>query len=135
MKQWNNRFEKEGTISIKQVSSRQLDFDYKPIGKFCVLAPNKEVKEIHHSNISSIDVSSSGNLGVSASLDEGLLVWNTEDFSVVRNLKGHGLDVEKARFFPSGLVVLSAGLDMTVRIFDVATGDNMRTLMGHTRGK
>ena len=37
----------------------------------------------------------------------------------------------KCRFFPSGLVVLSGGLDMTVRVFSVEYGKCVRTLMGH----
>ncbi|VDO28417.1 unnamed protein product [Haemonchus placei] len=49
-----------------------------------------------------------------------------------RDLKGHVMDVYKCRFFPSGLVVLSAGMDMTVKIWSVDTGLCPRTLKGHT---
>ena len=41
------------------------------------------------------------------------------------------MDVYKCRFFPSGLVVLSGGMDMTVRIFAVDNGWNARTMVGH----
>ncbi|KIH42561.1 WD domain, G-beta repeat protein, partial [Ancylostoma duodenale] len=49
-----------------------------------------------------------------------------------RDLKGHIMDVYKCRFFPSGLVVLSAGMDMSVRVWSVETGQCPRTFKGHT---
>lgn len=45
------------------------------------------------------------------------------------------MDVYKCRFFPSGLVVLSAGMDMSVRVWSVETGSCPRTFRGHTKGK
>ncbi|KAH7694542.1 proteasomal ATPase-associated factor 1, partial [Aphelenchoides avenae] len=52
-----------------------------------------------------------------------------------RNLEGHisSFDVNKLRFFPSGLVLLSAGMDMSVRIWSVETGECARSLKGHTQ--
>ncbi|RCN35219.1 WD domain, G-beta repeat protein, partial [Ancylostoma caninum] len=49
-----------------------------------------------------------------------------------RDLKGHIMDVYKCRFFPSGLVVLSAGMDMSVRVWSVETGQCPRIFKGHT---
>ncbi|VDM71462.1 unnamed protein product [Strongylus vulgaris] len=42
------------------------------------------------------------------------------------------MDVYKCRFFPSGLVVLSAGMDMSVKVWSVETGQCPRTFKGHT---
>lgn len=44
------------------------------------------------------------------------------------------MDVNKVRFFPSGLVVLSCGEDMSVRVLSAETGLCYRTFHGHTRG-
>lgn len=51
---------------------------------------------------------------------------------VLQDLKGHGGPVYKCRFFPSGIVVLSAGADGSCRVWSAETGDNPAMLRGHT---
>lgn len=48
------------------------------------------------------------------------------------DLKGHGGPIYKCRFFPSGVVILSAGADGSCRIWSAETGINPVTLKGHT---
>lgn len=48
------------------------------------------------------------------------------------DLKGHGGPVYKCRFFPSGVVVLSAGADGSCRIWSAESGINPVTLKGHS---
>lgn len=43
-------------------------------------------------------------------------------------------DVYMCRFFPSGIVVLSGGADLRLKIWSVEDGSCPRTLTGHTRG-
>lgn len=50
-------------------------------------------------------------------------------------MEGHIYDVYSCKFFPSGLIVLSGGMDMTVRIYSVEDGWNARTMKGHKAGK
>ena len=49
-----------------------------------------------------------------------------------RTLEGHLFDVYTCRLFPSGVVVLSGGGDMQLRIWDAATGSCPVVLKGHT---
>lgn len=49
-----------------------------------------------------------------------------------RLLEGHFFDVYTCRLFPSGIVVLSGGGDMQLRIWDAATGQCPVVLKGHT---
>lgn len=44
-------------------------------------------------------------------------------------------DIYSCRFFPSGIVVLSAGADMQLKIWAADTGKCPVTLKGHTAGK
>jgi hypothetical protein len=46
-------------------------------------------------------------------------------------LSGHGDSVRSAAFSPDGSRILSASADNTVRIWDAATGREIRTLAGH----
>uniref|UniRef100_A0AC35GVY4 Uncharacterized protein n=1 Tax=Panagrolaimus sp. PS1159 TaxID=55785 RepID=A0AC35GVY4_9BILA len=95
------------------------------------IAPKLEYQNIHKGGIISVDVSPTENLCVSSDTNGELAVWDTKYGNKVRNLEGHVMDVYKCRFFPSGLVVLSGGMDMTVRIFSVENGWNARTMIGH----
>ena len=52
-----------------------------------------------------------------------------------RELEGHYGDVYTCRFFPSGIVVLSGGSDMQLKIWSAETGQCATTLLGHTAGK
>ncbi|XP_069696561.1 proteasomal ATPase-associated factor 1-like isoform X2 [Periplaneta americana] len=49
-----------------------------------------------------------------------------------RTLEGHVGDVYKCRFFPSGIVILSGGADMQLKIWSAETGQCPVTLRGHT---
>lgn len=74
------------------------------------IAPSSHFNLIHTSGIYSTDISSIGKLAVSSSTEGSLIVWRIKDGKVLENLAGHVLDVNRCRFFPSGLVVLSAGI-------------------------
>lgn len=47
---------------------------------------------------------------------------------------GHCADVYTCRFFPSGIVVLSGGADMQLKIWSAETGMCAATLIGHRGG-
>ncbi len=72
-------------------------------------------------------------LGVSSSTEGSLLVWTQSNGEVRRNLSGHISDVNTAKFFPSGIVVLSGGADLRVKIWSVENGKSPVQL-GHLSG-
>jgi len=45
---------------------------------------------------------------------------------------GHQLQVQRVSFSPDGKILASGSLDQTVKLWDVATGNLLRTLAGHT---
>jgi proteasomal ATPase-associated factor 1 len=47
-------------------------------------------------------------------------------------LQGHIIDAYHAKFFPSGIVILTGGADCCLKIWSAETGDNPVTLKGHT---
>ncbi|CAD6196643.1 unnamed protein product [Caenorhabditis auriculariae] len=80
----------------------------------------------------SIDVTTSSNFSYIAADSSGNFVNSmVVDRTKTLPLKGHAMDVYKCRFFPSGSVALSAGMDMTVRIWAIDNGNCARTLKGH----
>ncbi|KAF8778642.1 Proteasomal ATPase-associated factor 1 like protein [Argiope bruennichi] len=55
--------------------------------------------------------------------------------TVLRNLEGHIWDVYHCSFFPSGMVVLSAGADMQIKIWAADTGQAVTDAAVVDRGK
>jgi WD40 repeat protein len=61
-------------------------------------------------------------------------VWdvsNLRDIKLIKELKGHTADVNRAVFSRDGKRILTASDDMTARIWDAATGDELARLEGH----
>ena len=52
-----------------------------------------------------------------------------------RQLDGHFGDVYTCRFFPSGIVILTGGADMQLKIWSAETGQCAATLRGHLAGQ
>ncbi|XP_026738669.1 proteasomal ATPase-associated factor 1 [Trichoplusia ni] len=97
--------------------------------KVAFVAPSKAHK-IHKKAVLSVAVSSHS-LAVSSCEEDKLLVWDSRTSEVSLDLKGHGGPIYKCKFFPSGIVVLSAGADGSCRIWSAESGINPVTLKGH----
>nr|XP_021192434.2 proteasomal ATPase-associated factor 1 [Helicoverpa armigera] len=98
--------------------------------KVAFVAPTKAHK-IHTKGVLSVAVAENA-LSVSSCEEDKLLVWDSRTSEVSLELKGHGGPVYKCKFFPSGIVVLSAGADGSCRIWSAESGINPVTLKGHT---
>lgn len=49
-------------------------------------------------------------------------------------MSGHALDVYTAKFFPSGVVILSGGADTQIKVWSAQTGECAATMTGHQAG-
>ena len=92
------------------------------------IAPIKEFAHIHKKCINAMDISSGGGLGVSSSSDESLCIWDTGSGDILRTLNGHAGEVNCCKFFPSGVVVLTGGMDTQLKIWSAEDGKCARTL-------
>ncbi|KAJ0182378.1 hypothetical protein K1T71_001747 [Dendrolimus kikuchii] len=99
--------------------------------KVAFISPTK-VHKVHEKAILSVSATNENALAVSSCEGDKLLVWDNRTGEVQLDLKGHGGPVYKCRFFPSGIVVLSAGADGSCRIWSAESGINPVTLKGHT---
>ena len=75
------------------------------------LAPYTTFSRIHTKSKTWLDISSRGGLGVSSSTDRSMKIWQASNGELRKVSEGHVFDVNCCRFFPSGLVVLSWGMD------------------------
>ncbi|NXM55024.1 PAAF1 factor, partial [Illadopsis cleaveri] len=78
------------------------------------LAPYTSFCRIHQKSITCLDISSGGGLGVSTSTDGTMKIWQAANGEI--RVRASGLDVLCCLFFPSGLVVLSGGMDAQLKI-------------------
>uniref|UniRef100_A0A5K3ER19 WD_REPEATS_REGION domain-containing protein n=2 Tax=Mesocestoides corti TaxID=53468 RepID=A0A5K3ER19_MESCO len=79
-------------------------------------------------HVNSFDVNASGELAVSAASDASVLLWETKTGQIRRTFSGHASEVYCSKFFPSGLVVLTGGSDMQLKIWCVVSGQCAATL-------
>ncbi|XP_064628952.1 proteasomal ATPase-associated factor 1-like [Lineus longissimus] len=98
-------------------------------------APRLTFSTIHKAkkSVACLDVTPGG-LAVSCDTDGKLILWETENGEIRRDLKGHLGDVYSCRFFPSGMVVLSGSADTQLKIWSAETGQCAATCKGHAAG-
>ena len=95
------------------------------------LAPYTTFSRIHTKSKTCLDISSRGGLGVFSSTDGSMKIWQASNGKLRRVLEGHVFDVNCCRFFPSGLVVLSWGMDALVKIWSTEDARCVVTFKGH----
>nr|CDS25921.1 proteasomal ATPase associated factor 1 [Hymenolepis microstoma] len=107
------------TIRFRNEIKRLQSTFQSPDFRFSSVHKQPRESPIH---LNSFDVNSSGGLAVSATSDGKVLLWETRSSDVRRIFDGHASEVYVSRFFPSGLVVLTGGADMQLRIWCAVTG-------------
>ncbi|KAL7055318.1 hypothetical protein AAHC03_022768 [Spirometra sp. Aus1] len=85
-------------------------------------------------HLNSFDVNNTGELAVSAASDQTVLLWETRTGDVRRSFAGHVSEVYCCRFFPSGLVVITGGADMQLKIWSALNGECAATLQPGSGG-
>ncbi len=86
----------------------------------------------HSKSVLAVAYSPDGKLMASGSLDETILIWNTDNYKVIDTLKGHGGNIFCVTFSNNGKYLASASKDNTVRLWEVSSGKLLRTFRGHT---
>jgi len=130
----NNNDDNAGTFLVTKYHNQFIDVHHPGQNvqvKF--LAPALTFTAGHSKSITSLDVSVGGGLGVSSSTDGTCHVWDTTTGTVRRQLSEHCGEVLCCKFFPSGVVIATAGLDTQIKIWSAEDGSCARTLKGsHT---
>ncbi|CAH8626812.1 unnamed protein product [Schistosoma rodhaini] len=79
-------------------------------------------------HVSSFDVSASGEHFIASFTGSSVKLYDAQTGHIRRSLEGHVGDVYTCKFFPSGLVALTAGSDMQLKIWCLITGRCAATL-------
>ncbi|AFZ21799.1 protein kinase domain-containing protein [Allocoleopsis franciscana] len=86
----------------------------------------------HSQRVSSIAISSDGQLIASGSEDKTIKVWNLGTGQLLRTLTGHSEGIRSAAISPDGKWLASGGDDKTIKLWNLDTGKLLRTLTGHS---
>ncbi len=81
----------------------------------------------HDDLIYCVDWAPGGSRWATASADGTVFLGGQQ----VQRLKGHSRPVTSVVFLPDGKIIVSAGLDNSLRVWDAATGELVRTLDNH----
>ncbi|CAH8536801.1 unnamed protein product [Schistosoma turkestanicum] len=116
------------TLKLLRLSSRNPDinkFFQCPDTSFDILSNNPTDSRPH---LSSFDVSPSGEHFIASFTGSSVNLYETQTGTIRRSLEGHVGDVYNCKFFPSGVVALTAGSDMQLKIWCLITGRCAATL-------
>lgn len=58
-------------------------------------------------------------------------LWDFEGFECTKTLRGHDHNISSVCFAPSDDFIITASRDKTIKVWEVATGYNTKTLTGH----
>jgi WD40 repeat protein len=81
--------------------------------------------------INALACTSDGSLLAVAGDDGRVTLWNTDNGSMVRELRGHKGPVYAIAITQDNSTIATAGYDETIRIWQLASGRELRTLTGH----
>lgn len=83
----------------------------------------------HHNYVYSLAFSPKGNMLVSGSYDEAVFVWDVRAARLMRRLPAHSDPVSGVDFVRDGTLVASCAGDGLIRIWDMGTGQCLKTLV------
>lgn len=86
----------------------------------------------HTGYVQSVAFTPDGQLAVSASNDQTVLVWDTATGNVRTTFKGHGSAVYGASLVADGKLVLSYEHNTVVKLWELATGKEVTTFKGYS---
>ena len=110
----------EGAIQLWQVTNRKEVHRFKGPGIVLAVAFSPDRKTLAADG--------------SAATGEGadLMLWDMAPVAAVRRFQGHSSQITSVAFSPDGKALTSGGLDWTVRVWDVATGQSTAVLQGNS---
>lgn len=87
--------------------------------------------------IQSLDFSPDGKYIVTCDYkdeERAIRIWNAETLELRKTLKGHLKEVERVIFSPDGKYILSGSSDGTLKLWDIDSGDDIKTFRNKTGG-
>ncbi|KAF5315780.1 hypothetical protein D9611_004800 [Ephemerocybe angulata] len=87
----------------------------------------------HTKPVNDLDFDHKGHLLVTCSSDLFIKIWDSQnEWKNTKTFPGHEHAVSSVRFMPGDQLIISASRDRTIRLFDVASTHQIRTLSGHS---
>jgi hypothetical protein len=86
-------------------------------------------------NVNAVGYSADGSMLFTAGGEPGLFgeltLWNTNDWTLQRKLRGHRDALLSAALSPDGKLAATGSYDQSIRLWDTSTGKELRVLNGH----
>ena len=119
-----------------------LTASYDATARLWDVASGEELRALrgHDGSVTSAQFSADGKTVLTVSVDKTARLWDVASGKELRALRGHAREVSSAQFSADGKMVLTASgdrsaqapsADWTARLWDVASGKELRALRGH----
>ncbi|EKM82583.1 hypothetical protein AGABI1DRAFT_111186 [Agaricus bisporus var. burnettii JB137-S8] len=87
----------------------------------------------HTKAVNDVDFDHKGHLLVTCSSDLFIKIWDSQnEWKNTKTFPGHEHSVSSVRFMPGDQYIISASRDRTIRVFDVSSTHQVRTISGHS---
>ncbi len=84
--------------------------------------------------VNDLDFDPHGERLLGAGPGPGLTIWDLGTGQIFQTLKGHGANIQSARYSPDGRRILSSGFDGTIRLWDAASQTLLWRQENHPKG-
>ncbi len=150
---WNLRFQKPAACVC---SNREIwAIAIHPAGQIMVSGEDKKVQvrrmphigavvrtlrvdlstdDSHGGKVYALAFSGNGKLLASASADQKIRLWNSDNWSLVYTFDGHNQSVTSLGFLPNSEILVSAGADRSIRFWDTTKKKSIKIIHDVHRG-
>lgn len=129
---YENTSHVDNIVSIPETSSLAIGLDGGQIGIWNYEDETSfSLDSSHNSRVSTIAISSSGDLIASGSTDSTIQIWNRNAGEIVWHKIGHGDQVTSINFSPNNEIIITGSESGNVALWDVVNGEEMARFNAH----
>ena len=122
---------------FRKNAAELLEWDKSLLEEYAKKKPKESPKSFIGHSLAVMDAvyNSTGTKIASSSVDNKIIIWDSETGEKIHELKGHSSTVNSLAFTHDDKVLVSGGSDALVKLWNVETGENLMSVLTFDNGK